>query len=151
MFDLIKVKTGDVAVDNRANFAALARAMSEMETAFEPPVQHYTAKGLYGRRAFAPAGSCVVTHVHAVEHFTVVLSGACFVVDQDGNRSEIVAPQVFVTQPGTQRALIAVTDVEWFTVHPHEGPMPEDPEAAFCCKTFEEYEARVVIPSPEDI
>lgn len=149
MLDLIKVRTGEVAVDNRKNFAALLAAMSEMDSKFDPPVWHYQAKGLFGRRNFVPAGSCVVTYVHKYEHITVALSGRCLVVDQDGNKIEVEAPQVWVTQPGTQRSVIALTDVEWFCVYPHEGEMPENPEETFCCKTFEEYDEFVkALPAP---
>ena len=140
MLDLIQVKEGAVAVDNRKNFVKLAQALSEMDTAFEHPYWHYQAEGLFGRRAIAPAGSCIVTYIHKQEHFTVALRGRCLVVDQDGNKTEVEAPQVFVTKPGTQRALIALTEVEWFCAYAHEGEMPEDPEKTFCCKTFEEYD-----------
>jgi hypothetical protein len=149
MLDLIKVKEGDVAVDNRRNFAALAQALSELDTAFEHPYWHYEADGLFGRRAIAKAGSCIVTYIHKKEHFTVALRGCCLVVDQDGNKTEVEAPQVFVTKPGTQRALIALTEVEWFCVYPNEGEMPEDPEEVFCCKTFEEYDEFIkALPAP---
>jgi hypothetical protein len=148
MLDLIKVRTGDVAVDNRKNFAALLATMSEMESAFKPDVEHYEAKGLFGRRNFVPAGSCVVTYIHKQEHFTIALRGRCLVVDQDGNRTEVEAPQVWVTQPGTQRAVIALTDTEWFCAYAHDG-IPEDPEETFCCKTFEEYdEFMKALPAP---
>ena len=149
MLDLIQVKQGDVAVDNRQNFVKLAQALTDLGTTFEPPVWHYQAKGLFGRRAIAPAGSCIVTLVHKQEHFTVALRGRCLVVDQDGNKTEVEAPQVFVTKPGTQRALIALTEVEWFCAYAHEGDMPEDPEETFCCKTFEEYdEFTKALPAP---
>jgi hypothetical protein len=132
VLELIQVREGDIAVDNRQNFAKLAQALSELDTTFEPPVWHYQAKGLFGRRAFAPAGSCILTLVHKQEHFTVALSGRCLVVDQDGNKTEVEAPNVWVTQPGTQRALIALTDVEWFCAYAHEDGIPEDPESTFC-------------------
>ena len=149
MLDLIQVKEGEVAVDNRQNFVKLIAAMSAMDTKFEPPVWHYQAKGIFGRRNFVPAGSCVVTFVHKYEHITVALRGRCLVVDQDGNKTEVEAPQVWVTQPGTQRAVIALTDVEWFCAYAHEGAMPEDPEATFCCKSFEEYEEFIkALPAP---
>jgi hypothetical protein len=149
VLELIQVREGDIAVDNRQNFAKLAQALSELDTTFEPPVWHYQAKGLFGRRAFAPAGSCIVTLVHKQEHFTVALSGRCLVVDQDGNKTEVEAPNVWVTQPGTQRALIALTDVEWFCAYAHEDGIPEDPESTFCCKTFEEYdEFTKALPAP---
>jgi quercetin dioxygenase-like cupin family protein len=83
----------------------------------EAPLEHYHTDDLYGRRIFVPAGATVITAVHKSEHFTVALTGHCIVVDENGERSEVVAPAVFVTKPGTQRAVHALSDTQWFTAH----------------------------------
>lgn len=151
MIDLIQVKTGDVAVDNRQNFAKLAEAMDQSEHHYELPVWHYLAPGLYGRRCFMAAGSCVVSRIHKYEHITVALTGSCVVVDADGNKTRIAAPHVWVTQPGMQRALLIEEDSEWLTVHAAEIKDPEDAKDLLTCVTHEEFEAFVAaLPAPEE-
>lgn len=107
----------------------------------EFPLEHYHTPELYGRRIFVPAGATVVTKVHKSEHITVALKGHCVVVDELGDRKDIIAPAVFVTKPGTQRAVYAVTDVEWFTAHAYqdEDKTLENIENTLACDTIEQY------------
>lgn len=107
--------------------------------AYEPPLEHYFADGLYGRRIRVKAGSCVVTCRHEQQHLTVALSGRCTVVDDKGNRQEIEAPGVWVTQPGTQRSVYCHTDVEWLTVHGTSLDTLEDIEAALVTDTLKDF------------
>jgi len=152
MLDLIKVKEGDVAVDNRRNFAHLADALREMETSYDLPTWHYLARGLYGRRCFMAAGSFVVSRIHKYEHITVALTGSCVVVDADGNKVRVVAPHVWVTQPGMQRALFIEEDSEWLTVHAADIDDPEAAKDELTCVTHEEFEAFIAaLPAPEDV
>lgn len=105
----------------------------------EAPLDHYHTPELYGRRIYVPAGATVVTKVHKSEHITVALKGHCVVVDEIGDRKDIVAPAVFITKPGTQRAVYAVTDVEWLTVHACEEQAMEKIEKFLVCDTMSEY------------
>jgi hypothetical protein len=147
--------SSEVMAPLRAVFADLAAIMKDSEAAFTPKVEHYRAKGLYGRWAEAPAGSCIVTYVHKIEHLTVILQGTALVIDQEGNRTQVTAPGVFVTKPGTQRTLVSLTDVIWMTVHPDQGTTDQDNdrmEEVMCCKTFQEYEDYVAaLPPPEAV
>lgn len=108
-------------------------------TQIEAPLDHYHTPELYGRRIYVPAGATVVTKVHKSEHITVALKGHCVVVDEIGDRKDIVAPAVFVTKPGAQRAVYAVTDVEWLTVHACEEQVLEKIENFLVCDTMSEY------------
>ena len=151
MFDLIQVKENEVAVDNRQNFVKLAETIQGMDGQYELPLQHYLAKGLYGRRCFMSAGYCVVSRIHKYEHITVALTGSCVVVDADGNKTHVVAPAVWVTQPGMQRALLIEEDSEWLTVHAAEINDPEDAKDLLTCVTQEEFEKFVAaLPAPEE-
>lgn len=145
----------EVAAPLRNAFADLALTMKRTEGAYEPPVEHYRVPGLYGRRAKAFADSCVVSYVHKVDHFTFILQGEAFVLDQDGTRTWVEAPAFCVTKAGTQRVIVAITDIVWMTVHPDQGTTEEDDahmEDLVCCTTFEEYEAYVAaLSSPEGV
>jgi len=101
---------------------AMQQAIDDGEIAkVDAPLEHYFAAGLYGRRIFVPAGTTVVTKVHKVQHIAIALKGTCTVIDQDGKKSIVSAPSVFITEPGTQRAIFCHDDVEWITVHASES------------------------------
>ena len=126
--------------DPRGKLERLTAAMQGLAETYEPALSHYRMPGLYGRRIYVPAGLCVATRVHKQAHFTIALKGQCAVVDQDGNQTVIRAPDVFITQPGTQRACLAMTDVEWLTVHACEPTDdPADMTDLLTFKSFAEF------------
>ena len=127
----------------RARLARLTQAMQALPETFEPALSHYRTTGLYGRRIYVPAGMCVATRVHLEPHLTVALAGECWVVDQEGRKAVVSAPAVFVTEPGTQRACWAQTDVQWLTVHAADIADVSSAMAVLTCGSFEEYEDRV--------
>ena len=107
----------------------------------ECPLDHYFTSTQYARRIYVQAGATVVTAVHKSEHVTIALKGHCVVVDELGGRQDVVAPAVFVTQPGTQRAVYAVTDTEWVTVHTYDNAdkSMDLVRKTLVCETMEEY------------
>lgn len=78
--------------------------------------RHHFANGTYVREFLIPAGHCVVGKIHRHEHFTFIMSGDVIVQTEDGP-VEMSGPRILVTQPGTKRAIFAVTDSLWVTVH----------------------------------
>jgi quercetin dioxygenase-like cupin family protein len=105
---------------------AMIKAIADQELERrDPPLVHYFAKGLYGRRMFCDAGTTVVSMAHKVQHITVVMKGICYVAGVDGSRLRIEAPDVWITEPGTQRAIYCETDVEWMTVHANPDDIPD--------------------------
>lgn len=145
----------EVAVPLGGALSELAQALKTLDSAYTPPVQHHRVSGLYGREATAFANSCVVSYVHKVDHFTFILEGQAFVTDQAGNRQFVEAPAFFITRAGTQRAIFAITDIKWVTVHPDHGTTEADNdrmEEIMCCETFEEYEGYLAaLPPPEEV
>jgi len=116
-------------------------------TQIEAPLDHYHTDELYGRRIYVPAGATVITKVHKSEHITVALKGECVVVDEIGDRKEVIAPAVFVTRPGTQRAVYAITDTEWLTVHAYQGVKDlENIENFLVCDTMDQYNSLLEAP-----
>lgn len=121
--------------------ASMADAIASGElNQVDPPVEHYHTSDLYGRRIFVKADTAIVTKVHKTEHITIALKGHCTVVDENGVKTEVVAPSVFVTKPGTWRAVYAHDDVEWVTVHACALKDIEAIEAALVCESQEEYD-----------
>lgn len=111
-------------------------------TQVEFPLEHYFTPTQYARRIYVPAGATVVTAVHKSEHMTIALKGHCVVIDEIGDRHDVVAPMVFVTKPGTQRAVYAVTDTEWVTVHTYteEDKSLETVGKTLVCDTMQQYD-----------
>jgi hypothetical protein len=78
---------------------------------------HHFADGMYCRVLFQPAGILVVGKMHKKTHFYVVCSGTIAVANGDDPAKEITGPAVIISEPGTKRAIFAVTDTTYLTVH----------------------------------
>ena len=105
---LAKVVTREQVVRLQAEMAKMPQV--------ELPTDHYFADGMYCRTVFQPAGSLVVGKLHRQEHFYIVCSGTIQVTTDKG-LEEITGPSVIVSKPGAKRAILAVTDVTYLTVH----------------------------------
>ena len=122
--------------------AALQNALAQGELApGEQQIDHYQTQDLYGRRCRIKAGTVGATLVHKYDHIAICLKGTVILVDQDGTRTEITAPDIVITKKGTQRAVFAVTDVDWVTVHHTEHQNLDTIEDALGYKTMREYQA----------
>lgn len=106
------------------------------------PVDHYHTDSLYGRRIYVPAKTTVITKVHVSQHITVALKGTCTVFGENGLKNTVTAPAVFVTEPGTCRAIYCHDDVEWLTVHHCELSDLDKIERFLTCDSFKEYDDR---------
>lgn len=103
------------AVPTREGIEALQATMSQMpQVTLE--TKHYFADGMYCREVFRPSGCTIVGKVHKKEHLYIVASGEVTIVG-DGYRETVVGPKVFVSKPGTKRAVYAHTDAVCMTVH----------------------------------
>lgn len=109
-------------------------------TQVDPTLEHYHTAKQYGRRIFVKKDTAIMTKVHKSEHITVALKGHCTVVDEDGVKTEVIAPAVFVTKPGTRRAVYAHDDVEWLTVHAVEEQDLGKIEEQLVCDSQEEFD-----------
>ena len=104
--------------------------------------EHFIVPGLlYGRRTNVPAGATIISAVHKVPHITVALKGIASVMDENGEKRDVFAPQVFVTPAGVQRAIYAHTEVEWLTVHACQETDIEVIEQLLTCRSMDEYNA----------
>lgn len=99
----------------KARIEALGRAMTSLPQA-ELETKHHFAEGMYAREVFREKGTVIVGKVHKKEHFYIILSG-CIDVTTDSGVERIHAPQLIVSQPGTQRAVCAIEDSLCMTVH----------------------------------
>lgn len=116
-----------IGIVSREKVIALQREIEKLPQ-FEPVTDHFFADGMYCRVVFRPAGVVIVGKVHKKEHFYVVCSGTVAVTTDEGVK-EVTGPKVIVSQPGTKRAVYALTDATCMTVHRTEKTDIEEIEA----------------------
>lgn len=77
---------------------------------------HLFAPGLYCRQMRIPQGMCIVGKIHKHSHINVITKGEIKVVTEFDSDT-YTAPKIWISEPGTKRAVYALTDTEWMTVH----------------------------------
>ena len=82
----------------------------------ELPTEHIFHGGMYCRQVWQPAGTIIVGKVHKKEHFFMVVSG-CVAVSVGEEAQEIRAPFLLTSHPGDKRAIYAITDTLYMTIH----------------------------------
>ena len=101
------------------------------------PINHYHCEGNYAREILIPIGSCIIGKIHKHEHINVLSKGSCWVVTEAG-REFIEAPRTWISSPGIKRAVFAVTDVVWTTIHPTESSDLDEIEEEVIAKDYSE-------------
>ena len=71
---------------------------------------------MYCRAVWRPKDTLIVGKVHRREHLYMVVSGDVTIVG-DGYRERVQAPRIFVSAPGTKRAVYSHEDSLCVTVH----------------------------------
>lgn len=124
-------------VQNRKyDVGKLKDAIQQMEQVEIDPV-HLFAPGIYVRVLTMPAGATIVSKIHKTEHFCLAVTGRAVVINGD-EREEVVAPKLFRTMPGTQRALHILEESTWITFHPTEETDLDKIEQDIIAKDFDD-------------
>jgi hypothetical protein len=79
---------------------------------------HRFTDGLYVRELFIPKDTLVTSKIHKTQHQYFLLKGK-LLVWIDGVEQLIEAPYIGVTEPNTQRVVLALEDCVWATSHPN--------------------------------
>lgn len=128
---------------NKAGIDELERAMLDHKRV-ELPITHRLLPGLYLREIRIPEGTLLTSMVHKTEHPFIISSGAIEVVDETGRAEIFVAPYTGTTLPGTRRALHALTDVVWTTIH--ANPTNETDIKRICLRLIENPKNPLIAP-----
>lgn len=109
-------------MDIRAKVLAFERALGAHPGAIHGdsaylPLTHAFAEGCYVREIFIPAGSMLVGKIHKHAHPNFLMQGKVIVVTEQGGRAYLEAPLSMISHAGTKRAIYALTDTIWITVH----------------------------------
>lgn len=79
--------------------------------------KHYFADAMYLRCVVQPSGSLVVGKQHKKSHFFLLVKGRMRITSGESNVEEYVAPALIVACAGAKRALLALEDSEYLTIH----------------------------------
>lgn len=80
------------------------------------PVTHHFAPDVYVREMFIPANVLLTGAVHKTCHLSMLLKGKVRVITDTG-MVELTAPATVLSQPGAKRAIYAIEDAVWSTIH----------------------------------
>jgi hypothetical protein len=122
----------------RSNILALQENLATYPQ-IDPPLKHHFAEGSYGREIFIPAGSMVIGKIHRHSHVNVISMGRVFVATEFDSLV-LEAPYTFVSMPGTKRAVYAITDTVWTTIHVTDETDLQKIEDAVIAPDFETFE-----------
>jgi hypothetical protein len=98
------------------------------------PVVHHFGPGICVREVFMPAGTFAIGHRQRYPHVNIFLKGRVTVIHDDGSTSDLVAPMLFVGEPGRKVGYVQ-EDVVWLNVWPTDETDVEKIEAHFLDKT----------------
>lgn len=101
----------------REKIAYLAYKLHDVEQT-EYPLRHIFEPGKYIREIEIPAGQILIGREHRHGHLCLLLKGSVIMNTEKG-RVRFDAPAEFVSQPGHQMVVQALTDVIARTVHPN--------------------------------
>lgn len=98
------------------------------------PITHRFADGIYIREVRMPAGSYIIGHHHKTDHLNIMLTGHLTILNEDGTKTDLHAPQTFISPAGRKIAYIH-EDVVWQNVFATEERDVETLEAMFLDKS----------------
>jgi hypothetical protein len=106
------------------------------------PLKHSFSEGMYVREIFIPKGTYLVGKIHKHSHPNFLLKGEVLVITEGEGREYLRAPLSMISPPGTKRALYAITDLVWVTVHENRTNTQDlsELEKEIIASTYEEYE-----------
>lgn len=105
-----------------SDFGEMRRRVFKLEETVEQlpqvdcPVKHHFAPGVYLREMTIPTGVVLTGAVHKTCHLSMLSKGHIYLVG-DTETIELKAPATVVSQPGTKRAIYAVEEAVWTTIH----------------------------------
>lgn len=104
-------------------FDRLEQAIADMLPPVDLPLHHEFCRNEQGevkqyvRSCVLLAGSLWTTKIHKTEHPFFILKGHAVVRDVNGRDLELFGGCWGKTTPGTRRAIVALEDTVWVTVH----------------------------------
>lgn len=109
----------------------------------EIPITQYFTKGVYMRRMDLAEGTILTGKIHKYPCLNIIVKGQLEVVTENGPIA-IVGPWIYESPAGTKRAIHALTDAIWITVHANPENLELEPEGmaqVYTVDTYKQLEA----------
>lgn len=103
-------------------------------------IRHYFAPGVYAREMFIPKDVLITGKIHKTEHLNILSQGKLSISNK-GESMTVEAPFTYVSPIGTKRAIYALEDSTWTTIHVTEETDLDALEDELIAETFEEIDA----------
>lgn len=106
-------------LEAKARLQILAKLVAKLPTAKDPlktMIVNRFEKGNYARECHIKQNEFGVGKIHKLPHISIMSKGKCIVADLNGERI-VEAPATFVSEAGIQRAVYALEDTIWTTIH----------------------------------
>lgn len=122
MNDMIAATLRDVQInwspaDVRSKIYQLQEVMKTLPSRLDDcPVEHLFSPGVYCRKMFIPKGIVIIGKLHRHAHPNIISQGLVSVATEFGSE-QIAAYAMFTSKVGTKRAVVALADTIWTTVH----------------------------------
>ena len=106
----------------------------------ECPLQHSFIDGVYVRTIFIPAGTVMVGKIHKHSHANILSQGEVIVITEGGGCEYLKGPLTMTSPAGCKRAVKAIKDTTWTTIHRTDETDLDKIEDWVIAKTYEDYE-----------
>ncbi len=106
----------------------------------ECPLQHSFIDGVYVRTIRIPAGTVLVGKIHKHSHANILSQGEVVVFTENGGREHLKGPLTMTSPAGCKRAVLALTDATWTTIHRTDSTDLAEIEREVIADTYEDYE-----------
>jgi len=138
----------NVAAENvtfRSGVMALQDHMLGLPSTLEDcTLRHIFAPGNYAREMMIPKGTLIIGKIHKHAHLNIISKGRVHVATEFGPVS-FEAPHTFVSEPGTKRAVYALEDTIWTTIHATDETDLDKIENYVIAKSYEDFESLVAL------
>jgi hypothetical protein len=115
------------------------------------PLKHSFAPGVYVREIFIPKGTMLTGKIHRHSHPNFLMKGEVIVLTESGGREHLKAPLSMISQAGTKRAVYAIEDTVWITIHVTNETDLGKIEEYVIAPSYEEYDKQKFLETKEMI
>ena len=147
---LHKILTQTEAETIRGKILELESQIIDVEGSFvgdsdKCPLTHRFSDGIYVREIKIPKGMLIVGKIHKHDHPNFLMEGEVCVITETEGEEYLAAPLSMISKKGTKRALYAITDLTWVTVHnnPTNTQDLEELEKLVIAPSYEMYQKHI--------
>ena len=127
MNQLVNKAAGEIA--DRSKVEALEDAIVQYLEPQEPETFHHFSQGLYCREMRMPKGMVLTGKVHKQDHIAMLTNGRV-AITTGGDQQILNSPVIIPSKAGVKRAILALEDAVFITVHATELTDIDEIEAA---------------------